>query len=233
MAKGKTLLLTRPAAQSRAFARQIAEKFPATRCIVSPLIDIVFDGELPDLTLFQALVFTSANGVRAFVAAGGKTRLPCYCVGPRTTTEATRAGLAATSADGGIENIARLLRTTLPQGARVLHIHGEHVAGTLDAARLPITGAVLYRQPQRALTAAATDALAAGDIDALPLFSPRSAEILATAFRNNPAWPTTARPLCLSRAVANRLTDSPLPAASIAGAPNAAGMLALIADFLG
>ncbi len=234
MAKGKTLLLTRPAAQSRAFAKDIAARFPDTRTIISPLIGITFDGTLPDLSGFDALVFTSANGVRAFRAAGGETTLPAFCVGPHTTAEARAAGLEARSADGDVIATSRLLYDSLPEGARVLHICGEHVAGTLAPEGITVQRAPLYRQPALPLTVGAQAALSEGAVDAVLLFSPRSAEILGTALQQNPHWPRESlRPLCLSPNVAGKLQNTGLPAAMIAKAPNRDEMLALIGEFLG
>ena len=234
MAKGKTLLLTRPAAQSRAFSEDIAAQFPDIRCIISPLIGITFDGELPELSGFNALVFTSANGVRAFVAAGGESGLRSFCVGPRTMAEARAAGLDAVSAEGNVKAVSGLLQEKLPAGAKVLHVCGEHVAGKLDPEGVTVERSVLYRQPVLPLTVEAQAMLSGGEVDAVTLFSPRTAEILADSFARNPEWPHESPvPLCLSANVAAKLHNSGLQHAKIAKAPNRDEMLALIGEILG
>ncbi len=230
MARGKTLLLTRPLAQSQALARDIARLNPATTCLLSPLLEITFTGSLPPLDGFGGLVFTSANGVRGYALAGGTPDLPAFCVGARTAAVAQAAGFAVRSADGDVGDLARLL-----DGAQgpFLHVRGGHVAGNL-AARPDVAEVVLYHQTPVPLTAAATQALAQGQVDGVVLYSPRTADVFVRELGRHTDWRRdSVVPLCLSRNIAERLAGAGLAPAQIAAAPRRDDMQALIAAFLG
>ena len=60
------LLLTRPERESRRFLAELAAE--RAEPLVSPLLDIVTTGPLPYLAGVRGLIFTSANGVRAYAA---------------------------------------------------------------------------------------------------------------------------------------------------------------------
>ena len=93
-----TVLLTRPAPDSAAFAAALTERI-AVPVVVSPLMRIVTDGTLPNMDDVDGVIFTSRNGVRAYRELNGPAR-PCYCVGPGTAEEARAAGMPARFAEG-------------------------------------------------------------------------------------------------------------------------------------
>lgn len=222
--------MTRPHAQSVVLAQKIAEMAPQTTCLISPLLEIEFTGDLPPLEPFQGLVFTSANGVRAYLAAGGPADLPAYCVGARTAGVAQAAGFGVHSADGDISGLVALLK---PLAGRFLYVRGEHVAGDL-AGQIDVVEAVLYRQNPVPLSGEARQALAAGAVDSVVLYSPRTAALLAQELAAHADWPRdNITPLCLSRNIAARLENAGLPPAKIASRPGRDEMLALIGAFLG
>ncbi|MBL9060851.1 MAG: uroporphyrinogen-III synthase, partial [Mangrovicoccus sp.] len=69
---GLTVLLTRPAAQSRRFAAQVAGRLgPGVRVVIAPLMRIEPLAPLPALARGEVPVFTSESGVEAFAALGG------------------------------------------------------------------------------------------------------------------------------------------------------------------
>jgi uroporphyrinogen-III synthase len=176
------ILLTRPEASSRRMAAILAAKFEdkADFC-VSPLMDIVPDPRLPDLDGIRTLIFTSANGVAAYVAAQGPRSLPCYTVGDATAHAAREAGLRAISAGADAETlIARIIE----DGASgpMLHLRGAHARGDiaerLSAQGCPVSQAIVYSQNARPLNEEAL-ALLQGTLPViLPLFSPRSAKLM-------------------------------------------------------
>ena len=127
MDAARTLLLTRPRAQSDAFAAALAERLPGRfRPVVAPLLAIrPVPGPL-DLAGVQGLVFTSANGVEQFAARTAERGLPAFCVGDMTAAAAVRAGFAATSAGGDVAALAALLVAVNRQGAGpFLHVRGR------------------------------------------------------------------------------------------------------------
>ncbi|MDO5658758.1 MAG: uroporphyrinogen-III synthase [Paracoccus sp. (in: a-proteobacteria)] len=157
-------LLTRPEAQSRAFAALL----PGLTCVISPVLAIVavpFDRDL--LKTAPGLVFTSANAVQFAGPGAGRAAL---CVGPQTADAARAAGFVAKAGPG---DAARLI-PMLAGHEDWLHVHGRH-----RARELPLRGVTAYDQVELPLSVEAR-ALLQGDAPViLPLFSPRSAAILA------------------------------------------------------
>jgi len=234
----KTLLLTRPKTQSRALSQDIETAFPGKAiCLVSPMIAITPTGELPNTSKFQAVLFSSVNGVQAFADLGGTAR-KCYCVGSRTKQAAQAAGLDAVSADGAAAELVSLVAMELhPEGGPILHIRGEHTTGdiaeNLAAQGFIVDQAVLYKQLACDLTDAAREGLAQGNVQGLPLYSPLTARRIARILKENPTWPTQKlTALCISQNVADALRDLNLGRVEIATGPNGAAMLALIGQFL-
>ena len=89
MAVPRTLLLTRPRAQSEAFAEVLAAELPGRfRAVVSPILEIVPVAAALDLDGLQGLIFTSANGVEQFAARTPERSLTAWCVGEMTAAAA-------------------------------------------------------------------------------------------------------------------------------------------------
>ena len=239
MTKVKTLLLTRPDAQSRALAKDIENNFPDTaRCIISPILKIALTGELPDLTAIQALVFTSVNGVQAYTEKHGPTGLKAICVGARTAKAARDAGLQAISAEGGASDVVALVQAQLlPDGGAILHVRGKHAAGQiamdLQGAGYLAEEAVLYQQITQELTEQARTALSRGEIDVLPLYSPRTAEVLMVEFLQNPDWSRAGiTVVCISENAAKPVRVAGFGRIEVAAAPNGTAMLSAISGIL-
>ncbi len=177
-----TLLLTRPRVQAARFAADLRARLPGLPIVVSPVLEIVHRRVPVDPHGVAAFVLTSENGAEALAANADVAGKTAFCVGTRTAEAAQAAGMRAISADGDAEDLFALIRARAPSGPLVL-AHGVHAAGNLGA-RLRAAGVdardlVLYDQTARALTAEAR-ALLAGDAPVLaPLFSPRSAALLA------------------------------------------------------
>jgi len=234
----KTLLLTRPKAQSRALLKEIETKFPGkATCLISPMMAITSVGNLPDAPNFQAVLFSSVNGVQAFADLGG-TAQKCYCVGARTMQAAHAVGLKAVSANGAAAELVALVANDLnPADGPILHVHGEHTTGDI-AENLAVQGftvkqAVLYAQQACDLTDAARQALMRGEVQGVPLYSPLTARRFAEILAKNPSWPTqNLTALCISRNVASELRNLTLQRIEIAAKPSGAEMLALIGRFL-
>ena len=211
------VLLTRPIADAERMAVRLGAR---ATCIVSPLMRIVFDGALP-VGVGTAL-FTSANGVAAWVAGGGTRGLPAWTVGPRTAELAREAGFEVR----GVAADAAALAALIPEDvAAPVHLRGVEQRGDL-VARLRRRGiaageAVLYRQEPLAPTEAARAAVAAGPV-LVPLWSPRSAGLLFEAFSQD--W-RNLRPVCLSPAVA---AACPVPVLAVADRPEGEAMLRAI-----
>ncbi len=184
----RTLLLTRPAAQSRAFAAALEAALPGRFApVISPVLAVAATGGAIPLDRAQGLLFTSANGVEQFAARIADRRLPALCVGEMTAEAARRAGFAAESAGGDVAALAALaIARHRPGAGDFIHVRGRHAAGDLigrlTALGVPARAAELYDQLPCPLTRQARGLLAAGRIDVAALFSPRSAALLASEF---------------------------------------------------
>jgi len=151
--------------------------------LAEPLLTIrPKDGISVDTNGVQALLFTSANGARAF-ASSSKTRdLPAFAVGDTTAETLAKLGFAKVeSAKGDVEDLEKLVRRRLdPTRGKLLHAAGSTVAGDL-AGRLTAVGFVVDRvplydsEPAEKLSDRARAEIAAGQIDWVLVFSPRTA----------------------------------------------------------
>ncbi|MBV8538355.1 MAG: uroporphyrinogen-III synthase, partial [Alphaproteobacteria bacterium] len=176
------ILLTRP----RDDAAALAQKLTAAghEVLSEPMLDIRFvPGSGVDLEGAQAVLFTSANGVRAFAAAETRRDLPAFAVGEATAAAARRAGFARVeSAAGRVDDLVRLVRDHLVAGAGALvHAAGRDVAGDLAGelgrAGFEVRRAVLYTaEAAQTFSPDVARALKAGEIDAVLFYSARSAE---------------------------------------------------------
>lgn len=183
------ILITRPREDSTALAEKLKQR--GHEVLVEPMLEIRFvAGAVVDLSGVQAVVFTSANGVRAFVAAEKRRDLPAFCVGDTTAVAARAAGFTRVeSAAGNIEALANLILKLLkPADGPLLHATASVVAGDLagllkkDGFELRRT--VLYSaEPATALSPLTAAALKARQVDMVIFFSARTAETFVRLVR--------------------------------------------------
>ncbi len=209
------ILLTRPEPDTARTAARLARL--GHRVLIDSLLMIepVAIDKLP-AGPFAAAVATSANALR--IAGRGRFEflhsIPLYAVGGHTGEAAREAGFATVVvAEGDAAALARLLCERIKPASRVLHLAGEDRAQDLKALLAPagiaVETVVLYRmRPAENLSAATVTALAAGKLDVVLHYSPRSAaSFIALAQKQNLAGAIrNLRHLCLSEAVAAPLT---------------------------
>ena len=165
------VLLTRPRADSLRFAGRLGGT--GANVIISPLIHIVPVACDPArLRAAGGVVFTSAHAVPA--AAPGRGRV-AICVGARTAEVARRAGFRVVTGPGDAAGLAPLIAAQ-GGGAGLIHARGAHVAQTL-----PLPSVIVYDQLAQPLTDAARRRLCAPGRVVAPIFSARSAALLAQA----------------------------------------------------
>lgn len=188
--------------------------------------------EIPRLA-WQAIAVTSANGIRALPAGHGLTPFRTIAVGPQSLKAARAAGFAAEAHGGDVDGLAGFIREALsPAAGPILYLSGAETAGDL-AAQLGAAGfdcrrVVLYDAAPAGTLGTAGDALRKGAVDAVLLYSPRSAKIWRELVQRDGLAGAAARclHLCLSRNVAGALPES-WPA-RIAATPDEPAMLALL-----
>lgn len=233
------VLVTRPAEDGAATAARLAAL--GHESVLAPLMEVRFMDETLSLDGVQAILITSANGARALAGAvhdGAPGRdLPVYTVGRASAEAARQAGFAdVTAAGGDVDHLAGMVKAMLdPTDGALVHVAGTvtagDLAGALAAAGFDVRRAVLYAaEPARTLPAAAHDALAAGRIDAVMLFSPRTARLFAGLVRTAglDGHCRTMLALCLSQAVAEALDDLDFAEIRVAASPDQDSLMALL-----
>lgn len=231
------LLVTR----SREDAAPLAERLRrlGAEPVLEPLLFIDdVDGPALDLDGVQALLVTSANGVRAFARRDDGRSLAVYAVGDASARAARDAGfIHVESASGDVDALALVVAQKLDPGAgSLLHVAGSKVAGDLkgmlEKHGFDYRRQVLYeaRKADR-LSSETTQALGNGEVDGVLFFSPRTAAVFAAlaagAGLGDACREVTA--LCLSPAVAARIEDIDWRDIWVADRPEQASLLETVA----
>ncbi len=203
----------------------------AGAAILAPLLEIHASPNLDrDLTNVQALLFTSANGVRAFGDRLARARV--LTVGEATAREARNLGCTnVTSADGDGAALAALAQTALdPRAGRVVHVSGAHIAtdiaAALDAAGFTAERRIAYEAravAQLPFSLANRLSSAAPQIDRILFHSARAAEIFQALTQREDSASLTA--VCLSDQIAQIVRNSPWARIIVAARPREAEML--------
>lgn len=229
------ILITRPIEDAKPLADALAERGIAV--LIEPLLEIrqLDDAEI-DLDDVKVLLFTSANGVRAFAALSPRRDVRVFTVGDGSAEAARQAGFTQVeSAKGDVESLAALVVDRVkPSDGVLFHAAGTVTAGDLKA-RLEELGyrvrrAQLYEA--KIATALSTETranLTLGGVDAVMLFSPRTARTFAELWQAAGA-PTLGRvfALCLSAAVAREIANLGWRAVETAERPDLPSMLTLV-----
>ena len=230
------LLVTRPTADSTGLLAQL--KRAGHDGLSAPLLDIeLFGGDELNMEGVQALLFTSANGARAFAGRSVERFLPALCVGNATAREAFALGFdVVKSAAGDVEALAKLAEAECdPRAGALLHPAGSKVAGDLGG-RLEAKGymyrrEVLYQAIKAEdLPQAAQDALKAGSLDGVLLYSPRTGAAFARLVEKAGLAEDicTVDAYCLSQAVADEIQGLNWQNIHIAAEPDQTSLLALL-----
>lgn len=235
------VLVTRPKADAAPLAAALAGR--GYKTLVQPLLAIVPLDPPPPVALdgVQALLFTSANGLRGFARACPARHLPVYAVGDASAAAARDAGFeTVASAGGDVGDLAALVRANCdPSRGALLHAGGSRLAGDLagDLARdgFAVQRLVLYKaEPAAGLEPEVSAALRGGQIDAVLFFSPRTAETFVTLVRRQDlaAACRTCVAVCLSAAVGHAVEALPWRGLRIAAQPDQRALLAALDEAL-
>jgi uroporphyrinogen-III synthase len=188
---------------------------------------------------WHAVAVTSVNALRAIADQPGLERLleaPAYAVGGRTADAAAAQGFEnVISADGDIGDLARVMKTHLPTGARVLYLAGEDrsgdLAGALADSGIEVATRVVYRAVALAkFPPDVREALTAGWLDGVLHFSRRSAATYIGCAAEAGVTEQALVPThyCLSPQVAEPLEAAGARAIRVADAPTEAALIGLV-----
>lgn len=230
------VLVTRPSEDSKLLIAELERR--GHQAVSAPLLGIRFlIGDKLNVDGVQALLLTSANGVRAFAARSSDRDLPALCVGDATAREALALGFETVkSASGDVVALAKLaVDQANPSLGPLLHPAGSSVAGDLaglvQGAGFTYRREVLYEADKATdLPQAAQDALSTQDVDGVLLFSPRTgvAFVRLVDKAGLSEHLTSIDAFCLSDAVADTIKELPWRKVQVAARPDQASLLALL-----
>ena len=231
------VLITRPVEDAEPLASRLRGLGIAS--LIEPLMSIrVLPGAAFDLRGVQAILATSANGVRAFVRRASRRDIPLFAVGDATATAARDAGFThVDSAGGDVIALAGRVRKRLdPSAGPLLHVAGSVVARDLSRllqdAGFACRRAVLYEaRPAKSLSPATVRAIRAGELGGVLFFSPRTAEVFVRLARKAQLMRACRRlaVFALSPAVAAKAAPISWRDCRVAATPNQDALLALLA----
>jgi uroporphyrinogen-III synthase len=230
------VLVTRARDDAEALAALLEDR--GIGAMIDPMLEIEpISGPDMDLTAVQAILVTSANGVRALARRSTVRDVAVFAVGDASARAAEQAGfVSVATASGDVETLAGLVKDRLdPNAGTVIHVAGSHVAGDL-AGRLTDAGFTTRRevvyQARRAsaLSAETQSALTERGLDGVLLYSPRTAAIFANLAIAADLAPRLAEvtAYCLSPAVAGKADQLPWRRVAVAGRPDQESLLELL-----
>ncbi len=214
--------------------------------VLEPLLHLLFSTAVtvPERD-YQAVLVTSANAVRGLEASNLVQRLkslPVYAVGKSSAAAARVAGFTEIhSADGDLPALHSLVVAALADKTRpLLYAAGLTVSGDLkgmlESDGWQVERLVLYRaEAATVFSSSFASQLEGGRIDAVTLFSPRTARIWA-GLANTPALIASVayiRHFCLSEAVGQAVTSTFTNVdltVDVSETPDMEAMLAMIAS---
>ncbi|HTT98234.1 MAG TPA: uroporphyrinogen-III synthase [Rhizomicrobium sp.] len=225
------VLITRPEED----AARIAEilKSRGHEPVIAPLLQTNFhDGPEVSLDGVQAILATSANGVRALMRRTLRRDVPVFAVGPQTEEEARAHSFTSVrNANGDSRTLAAATQEwTSPEKGALLHVKGAEADGTLatllKAQGFDVRTLVLYDVADVGLPGDARARLANGEIDAALFFSARSARIFKDAVADLPL--ETVMAVCISNVTAEALAPLTFRSVRVAAEPNQDSLLACL-----
>src|ERR1700716_1677325 len=122
--------VTRPRDDAEAFAKALRAR--GHDAIVAPVMEVhIMAGAPIALEGVQAVLATSANGVRALASGKKRRDLTIYAVGPQTAEAAREAGFTiVVSAEGDSTDLIEMVaRDADPAKGTLLHAAGAETAG--------------------------------------------------------------------------------------------------------
>jgi uroporphyrinogen-III synthase len=226
------VLVTRPEEDAQRTASLL--KARGHEVIIAPLLTVRFhDGPEIPLDGVQAMLATSANGVRSLAMRTARRDVPVFAVGPQTAEEALRLGFATVrNARGDVHALAAATArwASRPKGP-LLHVKGEEADGTLaellTARGFEVRSVVLYDVAAAVkLPAAVRNLLDGKRIDAALFFSARSARVFRDC--GNGLDVSSLIAVCISEAAAAALAPLAFREVRVAFEPNQNSVLACL-----
>ena len=225
------VLVTRPLEDANETAALLTAR--GHEAVVAPLLRVNYhDGHALHLEGVQAILATSANGVRALARRTSLRDFPVFAIGSQTAEAARAAGFAdVRDADGNAQTLSKaVIAWASPKDGVLLHVAGAEAEGRLAellaTAGFTVRSEILYDVPAVAeFPGAVRDRIAAGMLDAVLLFSARSSEAFAACMAKAGLSCEALTAVCISEAAAKPLLALAFREIRIAPRPNQASLL--------
>lgn len=232
------VLVTRPIEDAGSTASNLRALGHAP--LIAPLLEIRFrDGEDISLVNVQAVVVTSANSVRALARRTKRRDLPVFAVGAQTASVGREMGFSdVRNSDGNSVALADAISGwTNPKSGLLLYAAANKATTKLQE-RLIEHGFTVRRDvlydvvAVDILPSAAAAALRMGELDAVLLYSPYSAEIFVRCVQADHLGGVCHGLIaaCISQAAANKTTGLVFGEIRIASRPSEEKLLGLLGD---
>jgi uroporphyrinogen-III synthase len=233
------LLVTRPRVEADRTAAELNRR--GHQALIAPVLTIeAVAGAALDPVLFDAVIMTSSNAVRALMAHpafSATLKRPVVAVGGQTAQVAREAGFSqVVSADGDAADLLTLIRGRWASAGRLLYLAGSDrsrdLAAELAASGIQVETVVVYSANAAArLPDDAEQAIRAGAVDGVLHYSRRSTLIfLDCADAGGLGGSLQALThYCLSARAADPLSARQFSRIRIAPHPDEAALLDLIA----
>jgi uroporphyrinogen-III synthase len=213
------VLVTRPLEDGAETARQLTAM--GHDALLAPLLTVrIHTGQELALAGVQAVLATSANGVRALAARTPLRDIPIFAVGPQTAEAARQAGfIRVRSADGDAAALADAVPDwARPDAGALLHAAGEEGSGwlapTLTGRGFQVRRELLYR----------VDAAAGLPPATIHAFE-QGARVFADCVARAGLSMAGVIAVCISAGTASALADLAFAEVRVAHAPNQAALL--------
>lgn len=237
------LLITRPKEDAEPLAKILRDK--GHEPVLFPLLTIKPEAEgASQLKTFkdedvQALLVTSANGMRHFARADKRRNFKIMAVGDATGEAAREAGFKEIEcASGDVDGLAKMVKEKCdPKKGTLLHVAGSRLAGDLkgmlEKDGFTYARVVLYSADKTTeLSLTLSQEIKAGKIDGVLLYSPRTSTAFAELARKGGVQGhlKNMTAYCLSDAVAKNLDGTTFKEVKTAKTPDQAALLSLLPE---
>ncbi len=180
------ILLTRPERQSQEFREMLGLR---TNVLISPILSIAPVEHQINIEAYSLLIFSSQNAVLSMRKDIKYNGLRAIAVGEKTAILARELGMQTETAGGTASELIKAVIRAEPKG-KALFVRGRHTRGKiseqLNLAGIETDFVIVYDQISTPLNPEAL-ALFRGSVPiVIPLFSPRSAELVSEQLKDNP-----------------------------------------------
>ena len=237
-----SILITRPCIVAEPLALELERL--GYRTVIEPLLSIEpLVMPRPPGGFPQAIIITSGSALSAL--AGRREQiadlldLPCFCVGPRTAEKASAFGFRhVQNAEGDGAELARLASFMLgKKRATILHLAGNDTDRKAQQelekqGHRVVVWPVYEAIPVTVFTVKARELLERGQLDAVVVYSSRTAEVLAKLLADAAleACCKGLDAICLSAAIADVLKPLSWRQIAVASAPSEKAIIARLQE---